>query len=70
MVAQKVPDWLFLIYRLNPITVAVELFHYGVWLPLHPSGGQPLPDLWYFSGVGMVTSVGILVNGQLVFSSL
>ncbi|MFH8250731.1 ABC transporter permease [Microbacterium sp. B2969] len=70
MVAEKLPHWLFIAYRLNPITAAVELFHYGIWLPLDPNGGQPLPDLWFFSGVGLVTSVGILVIGQLVFSSL
>jgi ABC-2 type transport system permease protein len=31
MVADKVPDWLFVLYRLNPVTAAVELFHFGIW---------------------------------------
>lgn len=70
MVAEKVPHWLFVLFRLNPITIAVELFHYGIWLPLDPAGGVPIPDLWLYTGVGMVTSVVFVVIGQLVFRSL
>ena len=43
MVAEQVPDWLFIAYRLNPLTAAVELFHYGIWLPLDPAGCADAP---------------------------
>lgn len=70
MVQEKVPEWLFLIYRLNPITIAVELFHYGIWFPLGPANAQPLPDLWLFAGIAMAMSLVILAIGQLVFRRL
>lgn len=67
MVADKVPDWLFTVYQLNPLTAAVELFHYGIWLPLDPAGGQPMPDLWLFTGWAFVVAAAVLAVGQLVF---
>lgn len=70
MVADKIPDWLFLLYRLNPLTAAVELFHYGIWYPLGPSGGQLLPGMWTFAGIAALTSVVFLLVGQLVFRRL
>ncbi|WP_248241238.1 ABC transporter permease [Microbacterium kunmingense] len=70
MVAGQLPEWLFTVYRLNPITPAVELFHYGIWSPLNPRNGQLLPDLWLFSGIAMATSLIVLVVGQLVFRRL
>ncbi len=33
MVQRELPEWLFTLYRLNPLTPAVELFHYGIWFP-------------------------------------
>lgn len=70
MVASKVPDWLFTIYSLNPLTPAVELFHYGIWFPLDPAGAQMLPDLWMFSGWALVIALAVLAIGQLVFRRL
>jgi ABC-2 type transport system permease protein len=70
MVAQKVPEWLFVLYRLNPITPAVELFHYGIWYPLDPRGGQPLPELALYSGLALALSLVLLVIGQSVFRRL
>lgn len=70
MVASKVPEWLFTLYRLNPVTPAVELFHYGVWLPLDPANAEPLPSLWAFAGLALLTSLVILTIGQLVFRRL
>ncbi|BFM24220.1 MULTISPECIES: ABC transporter permease [Microbacterium] len=70
MVANQVPHWLFVLYRLNPLTVAVELFHYGVWYPLDPQGGQVLPGLLAYSGVAVVVSLTFLLVGQLVFRRL
>lgn len=70
MVASKVPDWLFTLYRLNPLTPAVELMHYGVWYPLGPSDAQLLPDLWLFAGIAVATATALILIGQLVFRRL
>ncbi|WP_420097613.1 ABC transporter permease [Brevibacterium sediminis] len=69
-VAGKVPDWLFVLYRLNPITSAVELFHYGLWLPLEPKNAEVVPDLWVFSLTALAISLVILAVGQFVFRRL
>lgn len=70
MVADAVPQWLFTVYRLNPLTPAVELFHYGLWYPLDPAGAVVLPGMWAFAGIAVVVSVVILAIGQLVFRRL
>lgn len=70
MVAAAVPDWLFVLYRLNPLTPAVELVHYGVWFPLDPRGAQLLPDLGLFTAIALTTSAALLVIGQSVFRRL
>lgn len=70
MVGAQVPDWLFVVYRLNPLTPAVELFHYGIWMPLDPEGGQLLPDLWLFSGIALLVAILFVLIGQLVFRRL
>jgi ABC-2 type transport system permease protein len=70
MVAEKFPGWLFVFYRLNPLTPAIELFHFGIWYPLDPAGGQLLPDLWTFAGIAAAVSFGFMVIGQLVFRRL
>ncbi|MFD4959975.1 ABC transporter permease [Microbacterium sp. NPDC058389] len=70
MVADKVPEWLFVAYRLNPITAAVELFHYGIWFPLGPRDAQPLPDLAMYSALALVISLVLLIVGQSVFRRL
>lgn len=70
MVAREVPEWLFVLYRLNPITQAVELFHLGLWFPLNPTDAQMLPDVWLYSGIALVASLLILLIGQLVFRKL
>nr|WP_315267475.1 ABC transporter permease [Microbacterium lemovicicum] len=70
MVAEKVPGFLFTLYRLNPLTAAVELFHYGLWMPLNPTDGQTIPNLWAFAGIGLAVSLVILFIGQAVFRRL
>ncbi len=70
MVADKVPQWLFVAYRLNPLTVSVELFHYGIWYPLSPAGGQLIPNMWLYAGIATLTSLLLLFAGQLVFRRL
>lgn len=70
MVHDRVPGWLFALYQLNPITAAVELFHYGLWLPLNPRDGHTMPDLWLFGLAALGISFVILLAGQAVFRQL
>lgn len=77
MVADVFPGWLTEIYMLNPITQAVELFHFAFWRPVTEAtyasqmAALPLPPdlavntLWAF-----VISGGFIVLGQFVFRRL
>jgi len=76
-VQQAVPDWLFVVYQLNPLTSAVELFHYAFWYggtgrpELMPDGYAPIPDhLWAFAGGALGISILVLLIGQTVFRRL
>lgn len=69
-VANVVPDWMLTLYRLNPVTAAVELFHFGIWYPLGPSNATLPPDMWLYSGFALLISAVLLVIGQLVFRRL
>lgn len=69
-VANAVPSWLFTLYCLNPVTAAVELFHYGIWYPLGPGSSAPMPDMWLYAGIALIVSLIILAVGQLVFRRL
>lgn len=70
MVARQVPDWLFAAYRLNPITVSVELFHYGLWFPLRPAGAELPPSMPTFTIVALLLAFVTLAIGQMVFHRL
>lgn len=70
MVERVVPDWLFVLYRLNPLTATVELFHFGLWMPLNPGGADIMPGLWPFAGIAFVVSLVVLAIGQFVFHRL
>ncbi|MFJ4037650.1 ABC transporter permease [Microbacterium sp. NPDC090007] len=70
MVQREVPEWLFNLYRLNPLTPAVELFHLGIWFPLSPEGAQQLPGLWGFTAIALCVSIVLVVTGQIVFRHL
>ncbi|TFC05660.1 ABC transporter permease [Cryobacterium adonitolivorans] len=69
-VAKVLPDWLMVIYRLNPVTAAVELLHAGFWYPTTDGQAPMPPDLWFFGLCALVTSSILLVIGQLVFRRL
>ncbi|WP_317451008.1 ABC transporter permease [Microbacterium thalassium] len=70
MVAQVLPPWLLEVYMLNPITQAVELFHYAFWYPITDTE-LPVPPmlgintLWTFLIV-----VATIAVGQQVFRRL
>ena len=69
-VKNAAPDWLLQIYLSNPVTVAVELFHAGLWFPT--TTGAPLlpPDLFVRALLGLVIAFAVLALGQLVFRRL
>ena len=61
--------WLTL-YQLNPVTVAVELFHWAFWYPAAGAevGPEVLPDALLLHGaLALVMSLLALVVGQVVF---
>jgi len=64
------PPWLLVVYQLNPITAAVNLFHAGFWYPTTGGAGE-LPDhLYLYAGAAVVVAVLALLLGQLVFRKL
>lgn len=77
LVHAELPQWLWWVYQANPLTAAVELFHYAFWYggtgrPALLADGFPLiPNhLWLVGGVAVAVSTGILVLGQFVFRRL
>lgn len=71
MVRDKLGDGWFAVYQANPITIAVETFHYAFWLPT-TDGTAPMPpnllSLWV--PVGVVVSFLLLLLGQWTFRRL
>ena len=61
------PDWLFAIYQYNPVTVAVELFHYGFWSVASGQYVQEIGSMPLLAVVGLVGSLIVLGLGQLAF---
>lgn len=71
MVQDKVGQGLFTVYQANPITIAVETFHFAFWLPT-TDGTAPIPphllSLWV--PVGVIVSFLLLLLGQWTFRRL
>lgn len=79
LVQAGVPHWLVRVFQINPITQAVELFHYAFWIPVTDVSASasaairatPVPadlaldTLWSF-----VVCVVVFVVGQVVFRRL
>jgi len=63
------PDsWLFTLYQLNPVTVAVELVHRGTWATASPENlAQMPPDLAVHTVVAFVVSGALVLVGQRMF---
>ena len=61
----------FFFYQMNPLTIAVEIFHYAFWYPT-TAGVAELPphlvSLWL--PVGLAVSLVVVVVGQLTFRRL
>ena len=77
MVASVLPEWALRIYLLNPITQAVELFHFAFWYPItvdaYPAeiAALPLPpDLALGTLWALLISIATIAIGQAVFRRL
>lgn len=70
--AQQVVDaigtgWAWMLYQLNPVTTAVNLFHYAFWRPTTTTVPD-LPPLFLFSVVGgALVTLAVLLVGQSTF---
>ncbi len=68
-------SWLLALYQLNPVTVAVELFHWAFWFPAAQNqpaasrvGPEVLPpDLLWHAGAALVLAAVALAVGQAAF---
>lgn len=67
MMARVLPTWLFDIYMLNPLTSAVELFHFGFWYSTTSGALAPPPNLLLNAFAGLVLTLAIMLVGQFVF---
>ncbi|MDP5227233.1 MULTISPECIES: ABC transporter permease [Arthrobacter] len=70
MVQKVVGDFWFTVYQINPLTVAVELFHRAFWAPTTPgdfSVYSPPNLLTLWLPFGLVISAAVLLLGQLTF---
>jgi ABC-2 type transport system permease protein len=70
MVRDAVPGWVLTIYQLNPVTVAVELLHAGLWYPTTENGPELPPNLYLLGLAGLGISLAVLALGQFVFRKL
>lgn len=63
-------QWLLTLYQLNPITVAVELFHYAFWLPTTGDTAQMPDNMVQTTISGLAVALLVLAAGQAVFRRL
>lgn len=73
MVRETVWGWVFVMYMLNPLTVAVELFHYAFWRPtVDGPVTWTLPPHMYTVWVpaALALSLGLLLLGDMIFRRL
>ena len=66
-VTAVMPAWGVPIYFSNPLTVAVELFHYGFWAPTTTANHGLPPDFALYTVIAIAISIFALVVGQFVF---
>lgn len=56
-----------IVYNLNPLTPAVELFHYGFWSPTMGVNEGMTPHLWFWGFVALACSLVLLFIGESTF---
>lgn len=76
LVRDTLGETFYFFYQLNPMTIAVEIFHAAFWAPTSavqsaPEGARLPADLMsQWLPIGLLISLFILVLGQTVFSRL
>jgi ABC-2 type transport system permease protein len=67
-VQAQAPGWVLAVYQLNPVTTAVELYHWAFWWPGTARDASLLPPglLWH-AVLALVISAAALAVGQWVF---
>jgi ABC-2 type transport system permease protein len=66
-VQTALPAWGFHIYMSNPLTVAIELFHFGFW-EATVSASHGLPDRFpFYIGAALIFCTVLLFAGQFTF---
>jgi len=76
VVSDGLPTWILAAYRANPLTSAVEMAHFGFWVPTRGvadafPGRGPMPAgfvWWAFGGLGV--SLVLVLLGQVTFRRL
>lgn len=70
-VRDVLPNWLYVLYEINPVTVTVELFHLAFWAPTTPDVTySAVSNLALLTAVGFLIAIIILAGGQAVFRRL
>jgi len=70
------PSWVLTVYQANPLSAAVELAHYGFWVPTRgvaeafPVGGAMPEHFARWALLALAVSLVLLTAGQLVFRRL
>lgn len=61
--------WLWWIYQANPMTVAVELFHYGFWQATLSSehSAALTPNMLIWTGIALALSFACVIIGEIYF---
>ena len=62
------PGWTF--YQLNPLTPAIELFHFAFWANTNGVVYEHPPGMAVFVPIAAATSIVVLVIGEVVFRRL
>lgn len=69
MIRGIIPAWIYNLYMVNPVSVAVELFHSAFWAPLVTTPERP--DFMITNTIGgLGIALGALLIGQVVFQKL
>lgn len=74
LVSRTLPDWMFVLYQLNPVTAAVRAMQYGAWLPTTAQDQAAFtvmgPNTVLMAGVGLIVALVFVAVGQLVFRKM
>lgn len=64
------PEWVNVVYHLNPITPAVELMHYAFWASTPQDPSPVTAGFSWFTLIAFGVALALVAIGQLVFRRL